>query len=222
MSKRTVQPKKQHKAFSAAFTPEMKERWKVARKARPYADEPIVRQREVEPRQLSGYTLQLFAYLSKRLLHGYTINVKLIQALPPDAQKIIVDLQDVPQQKRARLLKDKLLAFDEDQRNCIGRAVLVAADSDQPPKSSLSLEDVAAQIEGVRWLWKCWIPYGMVTVVIAEPGVGKSAFVLGGIVPAIVMRQRFLDDQGGLQTRRKVIWIDTEAAHAMTVERAKQ
>jgi hypothetical protein len=213
----------QREAFiKACQHPAVRAKWQHGRWAKPYASPPTVRPRSDDPEEFSNYDLQIFGWLSKLLLHDGGCSAEIVGKLPASLQSIIANVQAVQQKYRPRTLIEKLQDLGEGQRDLLGRSVFMAGDSERPPKSSTSLEDVAAKIQGVRWLWNGWIPYGMVTLLFAEPGVGKSAFVLGSIVTAIVNRRPFLDNQGGFRDPQSVIWCDTEAAHAMTVERAMQ
>lgn len=169
----------------------------------------------------SSYEARLCAWIVKRWLAGKSTNVGLHRQLPPKLKKIVQSL-DAKAGNRPAVLCKKFELVDDAIRDALAVSIFNAPQTEQPPNTSLTLADVAAIIQGVEWLWKGWIPYGMVTLVIAEPGVGKSAFVLGGLLPAVAMGRSFPDGQAGLIHPQKVIWCDTEATHAMTVDRAKE
>lgn len=81
---------------------------------------------------------------------------------------------------------------------------------------------VAEIVQGVRFLVKGWIPYGMLSMVMGPPGVGKSGFALGGLAaPILVGGSRWFN---GLKAPKKpgyVLWCDTEGTAAITVQRIK-
>ena len=64
----------------------------------------------------------------------------------------------------------------------IGRKEYIPAPIDE----TASWEDVAKIVDGTKWLLRDWIPYGMLSGIIAEPKVGKSAWVLWSLVRPII------------------------------------
>jgi hypothetical protein len=77
---------------------------------------------------------------------------------------------------------------------------------------------MAAKVGSVKYLLRNWIPYGMLTGIIGEPKIGKSAFVLGALVEPIITGKDWFTGQ----TRSKpgyVIWCDTERRAAINTER---
>src|SRR5262245_27426815 len=47
-----------------------------------------------------------------------------------------------------------------------------------PNVEGATAAEVAELVDSVKFLVKGWIPFGMLTGIIAEPGIGKSAFAL--------------------------------------------
>lgn len=92
-------------------------------------------------------------------------------------------------------------------------------ESDEADETA-SWTDVEETVAGVRWLVPSWLPYGMVTGVIAEPKVGKSAFVLGALVRPIVCGGNWFNDCIG-PGMGNVLWCDTEGRAAINIERAR-
>lgn len=84
-----------------------------------------------------------------------------------------------------------------------------------------SMADVAKLIQGVRYLVRDWIPFGMVTGVIAEPGVGKSAFVLYSLVRAVVTGCDWFNRSSGPKQPGDAIWCPTESDMGITIERLR-
>lgn len=74
----------------------------------------------------------------------------------------------------------------------------------------LELDEVIGEI---KWLWKDWLPRGFVTMLVGDPGIGKSMLVLS-IVNFILTGEDWPtcknDDKPS-----NVIWIDTEASQQL-------
>jgi hypothetical protein len=73
----------------------------------------------------------------------------------------------------------------------------------------------------VRYLLRDWIPYAMLTGLIGEPKVGKSAFVLWAIVRPIITGEPWFTGQGEAEAG-DVVWLDTERRLAINLDRAKR
>src|SRR5512139_3068379 len=81
-------------------------------------------------------------------------------------------------------LREQLLVFSRDPREAVRRAcegierqaaVTRAIIRAMPSEAEyLSLSRLAAQLRPIDWLWPGWIPRGMLTVLGASPGAGKS------------------------------------------------
>lgn len=169
-------------------------------------------------RKPTPYELRLFGWIAKHILHGKCVDPANIQQLPAELKQI-VRCSVGASERDVALLITKISAAQPELRDLLATATVNAPDIEQAPKTSTTLGDVASIIKGVEWLWNPWIPLGLVTLVIAEPGIGKSAFLLGGILPPIILGTPFPDGQKGLEVPRPAIWCDTESAHAMTIER---
>jgi archaellum biogenesis ATPase FlaH len=85
---------------------------------------------------------------------------------------------------------------------------------------SSTMADAENVISAVRYLVPGWVPFGMVTCIIAEPGAGKSALALS-LARAIVLG---LDWFANAPTGdpAKVLWLGTENDMAITVDRIKK
>lgn len=88
------------------------------------------------------------------------------------------------------------------------------------PTDIQSMEDVCKQVSAVKYLVPKWIPLGMVTMVMAEPGVGKSAFALG-LVASVTDKRRWFSGDKGPEKAGRVVWIDTEGAAGINAHRVK-
>lgn len=84
------------------------------------------------------------------------------------------------------------------------------------------MEDAAKLVAGVKFLLKGWIPFGMITGIVAEPGVGKSAFTLYGIVRPILTGCDWFDNSKGTGKPGCALWCGTENDIAITIDRMKK
>ncbi|HQZ65467.1 MAG TPA: AAA family ATPase [Planctomycetaceae bacterium] len=103
-----------------------------------------------------------------------------------------------------------------------GSDVVTIGGSDADPVEEFetaSMADVMKRVAGIRYLVKDWIPHGMATMLVAEPGVGKSAFALFGLVRPIIMDANWFNGTKGPPKRSNVLWCDTEGTAAITVQR---
>ncbi len=96
------------------------------------------------------------------------------------------------------------------------------ADVEEEKIKVADMGDVADITGDVEWMVNGSIPYGMVTIVLAEPGVGKSAFVFGGPVKSITTGAKFFDGSPGPKKPGYVLWCDTECGSGITVGRMKK
>jgi hypothetical protein len=83
-----------------------------------------------------------------------------------------------------------------------------------------TMADAAKVITGVKYLVKDWIPFGMVTGIVAEPGMGKSAFSLS-LTGTIITAGNWFNDMRGLGRAGYVLWCATENDMAITLQRMR-
>lgn len=83
-----------------------------------------------------------------------------------------------------------------------------------------TMTDVAKLIGGVRYLVKDWIPFGMLTGLIGEPGTGKSALALW-IARTVMTGEDWFTGLRGPEPS-PVLWCGTENDLAITCERTKK
>jgi hypothetical protein len=98
----------------------------------------------------------------------------------------------------------------------IGMSSYTEGDEDK----TASWEDVAKQVEAVRWLVKDYVPYGMLTGLIAQPKAGKSLFALGALARPILTGCDWFNGYQGPEPGY-VVYCDTERSAAVNIERAK-
>lgn len=84
-----------------------------------------------------------------------------------------------------------------------------------------TMADAAKLIDGLKYLVKGWIPFGMVTGLVAEPGVGKSAFALW-LARSIVTGNDWFDGSRGPEKPGRVLWCPTENDMAITLDRIRK
>jgi hypothetical protein len=84
-----------------------------------------------------------------------------------------------------------------------------------------SWEDVAEKVDGTKWLLRNWIPYGMLSGIIAEPKMGKSSWVLWSLVRPIILGLPWFTEQEGAEPGN-VVWCDTEGSMGLNIDRAKK
>ena len=116
------------------------------------------------------------------------------------------------QQALIRSLKDH-----PDQASII-RAIFAAV-----PGTKLdfpSLQEIAASLPEVTWLWPDWIPHGMITLLGAAPGTGKSYLALD-LARCIIAGDRFPDGAPVPQPGANVIYVDAEDCPQIINRRAE-
>ncbi len=115
-------------------------------------------------------------------------------------------------------LVDALAGYKENERAEIMGAILSAV----PGKGALNfqtLEELAAGLQPVRWLWRPWIPIGMLTLLGAVPGAGKS-YVALDLARRIISNDRWPDRSVIEDANRPVIYVDAENVPQLLNERA--
>ncbi len=85
---------------------------------------------------------------------------------------------------------------------------------------AVTMEDAAELIASVRYLVPDWIPYGMVTGFIAEPGIGKSAFALW-LARSIMTGSPWFTGAKGPKPGH-ILWCATENDMAITKDRMEK
>lgn len=78
--------------------------------------------------------------------------------------------------------------------------------------------DKAGLLEPVRWLWENWIPLGMLSLLTASPGAGKSMLALD-LAARIIQGEIFPDGTVGPRPGAPVIYVDAEAIPQVHNER---
>ncbi len=81
--------------------------------------------------------------------------------------------------------------------------------------------DIAATLGPITWSWPGWLPDGMLTIIAAEPGIGKSALCLR--IAATMIGSQWQWPDGTLYTAGagRVVWAESESGQAINLERAR-
>ncbi len=82
-----------------------------------------------------------------------------------------------------------------------------------------SLEDIAADLPPIEWVWEDWIPRGLLTVLGASQGSGKS-FVVTDLAYRIIHNQGFPNGSPIKRPGANVIYVDAEMVPQILNERA--
>jgi len=83
-----------------------------------------------------------------------------------------------------------------------------------------SLQEIAASLPEVTWLWPDWIPRGMITLLGAAPGTGKSYLALD-LARCIIAGGKFPDGAPAPQPGANVIYVDAEDCPQIINRRAE-
>jgi hypothetical protein len=96
-----------------------------------------------------------------------------------------------------------------------------ATDADAPavePARAATMADAAKLVSSVKFLVRDWVPFGMVTGVVAEPGHGKSAFALW-LARTVLTGAVWFTGTKGPRKPGDVLWCGTENDVAITLDR---
>lgn len=85
--------------------------------------------------------------------------------------------------------------------------------------TSMSLAEIAPDLKPIRYLWKNWIPLGMITLFGSIPGAGKSMIALD-LCKRIIHGEDWPDGTSNTFRGRKVIYVDAELVPQITLARA--
>lgn len=82
-----------------------------------------------------------------------------------------------------------------------------------------TIEDLDDLLGRVKWIWRRWIPFGFLTLLVGEPGGGKSMVALDW---ARIITQAAM---WPLETTKAepgcIVWVETEAGQQLLMERSK-
>ena len=84
---------------------------------------------------------------------------------------------------------------------------------------SQSLADIAKDLKPIKYLWKDWIPLGMITLFGAVPGAGKSMIALD-LCKRIIHGENWPDGTANTFKGCNVVYVDAELVPQITLARA--
>ena len=85
----------------------------------------------------------------------------------------------------------------------------------------LTLAELAETLEPVAWLWERWLPLGMLSVLAARPGAGKSLVALD-LIRKITAGEAWPDESAQPAGGSPCIYVDAENIPVVLNERAQQ
>jgi hypothetical protein len=85
---------------------------------------------------------------------------------------------------------------------------------------SRSLAEIAPDLKPIKYLWKDWIPLGMITLFGAMPGAGKSMIALD-LCKRIIHGENWPDGAANTFKGRNAIYVDAELVPQITLARAR-
>ena len=113
------------------------------------------------------------------------------------------------------MLSDACTAVASDEEEAAELLRLIKESSEEPQFTTLS--DIADSLPPVEWLWEDWIPRGMLSLLGAYQGTGKSYFVLD-LARAVIDGSEWPD--GTPAKRGTVIYVDAEGIPTIHNQRA--
>lgn len=94
---------------------------------------------------------------------------------------------------------------------------------ERPERWWSSVGDLESKYKKVQWLWPGYIPRGLLTMLVAEQGKGKSLFALRGLVAPVLMGVPWPNGVPcNSSPDSNVVWLECEASHSMLYDRAKE
>ncbi len=89
--------------------------------------------------------------------------------------------------------------------------------ADLPPLTSWADLDVP----DITWDWEPWLAKGFMTILAGFPGTGKSIFLLDAICRSYITGRTWPDGQPYTGEMGKVLWLETEGANLLNINRAR-
>lgn len=110
-------------------------------------------------------------------------------------------------------------ADDGDYWTSVMRLVKGISEFDEDVPLPPSYAELADTLPPVEWLWEPWIPRGMLSLLGAWQGTGKSWFALD--LARIVTQAQQWPDGSGVQRNGACIYVEAEAVPRITVDRIR-
>ncbi len=152
----------------------------------------------------------------------------LLEGLEAAASVRVVDFDEpwrtVFQAIRREPLADRVTAMQAALRGAVDETAIIGELMRSTRLSSAavyrSLQDVADQLPPIRWAWQNWLPRGMVSMLVAAPGTGKSLMVLD-LARRVMTPGEVWPDKSLILANGPVIYIDAEGVPQLHNERAR-
>lgn len=93
---------------------------------------------------------------------------------------------------------------------------VITSDVERPFRS---LAEIASELQPVTWLWKPWLPLGMLTLLAAQQGTGKSMLALD-LARRIIVDEPWPDGTSQTRPNANVIYVDGERIPSVHNDRA--
>ena len=100
------------------------------------------------------------------------------------------------------------------------RRLMIEIEAAAAPIHYMTLAEMAADLKPVTWLWENWIPRGMLSLLGAYQGGGKSYFVMD-LARAVIAGDQWPDGTPVTDSGR-VVYVDAEAIPQVNNERAQK
>jgi RecA-family ATPase len=84
-------------------------------------------------------------------------------------------------------------------------------------------QDLERELASVTWLWQSWLPHGYVTMLAADPGIGKSMFALS-VAQKLIAGGPWFDNIHIHEVTGEpvILWVECEAGEPFHIARAKR
>jgi hypothetical protein len=148
-------------------------------------------------------------------LAGIKANVRLRDFQEPwkSAYQAVIEASNNPQGALIQAMVGR------DDRDSIIGAILAEVPGPLA-KTFPSLQEIAADLPDVQWLWPDWIPRGMLSLLGAMPGAGKSYLALA-LAKAIIDGETWPDGTPVPKPKAPVVYVDAESVPQIHNERAE-
>jgi len=135
--------------------------------------------------------------------------------LDPDEKHDVERFEGNYEQRRLWVATVGLGSIAEREALCESVLTTLRSDSRRYP----TLHEIADTLPEIDWLWQHWIPRGMLSLLGAAPGVGKSLLALD-LAHRIVDNRTFPDDSTIPEPGRPCLYVDAEAIPQLHQARA--
>lgn len=151
-----------------------------------------------------------------RAVTGAPADVAVLEGFTPDARAICDATLRANGNGRADALRDALQAYANGGDLL---AAILKGDPMAPLPGCTTWADMSALLH-IDWAWRQWLPLGLLALLVADVGVGKSALALR-IAATFLRGDTWPDGAPYNGPRGKVVWVECEAAQAINRDRAE-